>query len=189
MQKKISQLFYFIDEYDYAELSKLSKNINIIYRNYKKNIEISTLISIKNYCKKNKIKFFLANNIKLAIKYKLDGVYIPSFNKQINFIRYLLPSNFKVIGSAHNNAEISIKQKQRCSIIFVSPIFEVKKKKYFLDIIKFNLLILNKKANFIALGGIRKKNSKKLNLLNICGFAGISYFQKKTASLGGRLNY
>jgi len=53
MQKKISQLYYFIDEYNYAELSKLSKNINIIYRNYKKNIDISTLISIRNYCKKN----------------------------------------------------------------------------------------------------------------------------------------
>ena len=152
-------------------------------------MDISTLISIRNYCKKNKIKFFVSNDVKLAIKYKLDGVYIPSFNKQINFIRYLLPSNFKIIGSAHNNTEISIKQKQGCSIIFVSPIFEVKKRKYFLDIIKFNLLILNRKVNFIALGGIRKKNMKKLKLLNICGFAGISYFQKKTASLGGRLNY
>ena len=86
MQKKISQLYYFIDEYNYAELSKLSKNINIIYRNYKKNFDISILISIRDYCKKKRIKFFISNNIKLAIKYKLDGVYIPAFNKQINFI-------------------------------------------------------------------------------------------------------
>jgi hypothetical protein len=28
-----------------------------------------------------------------------------------------------------------------------------------------------------------------LNLLNIYGFAGISFFQKKTAPQGGRLNY
>ena len=188
MQKKISRLFYFIDEYNYAELSKLSKNINIIYRNYKKNIDISILISIKNYCKKNKIKFFISNNIKLALKYKLDGVYIPAFNKQINFIKYLLPRNFKIIGSAHNNTEILIKQKQGCNIIFLSPIFEVKKKNYFLDVIKFNLLTLNKKTKFVALGGISKKNKNRLNLLAICGFAGISYFQKKTASQGGRLN-
>jgi len=188
MQKKISQLYYFIDEYNYAELSKLSKNINIIYRNYKKNINISTLISINNYCKKNRIKFFISNNIKLAIKYRLDGVYIPAFNKQINFIKYSLPKNFKIIGSAHSNVEISIKQKQGCNIIFVSPIFEVKKKNYFLDVIKFNLLTLNKKIKFVALGGINKKNKSKLNLLSICGFAGISYFQKKTASQGGRLN-
>ncbi len=179
MQKKISQLYYFINEYNHAELSKLSKNINIIYRNYKKNIDISTLISIKNYCKKNKIKFFISNNIKLAIKYQLDGIYIPSFNKQINFIKYILPKNFKIIGSAHNNIEISIKQKQGCNIIFVSPIFEVKKKKYFLDVMRFNLLTLNKKIKFVALGGINKKNKIRLNLLPICGFAGISFFQKK----------
>jgi len=189
MQNKISQLYYFIDEYNHAELSKLSKNINIIYRNYKKNIDISTLISIRTYCKKNKIKFYISNNIKLAIKYGLDGIYIPAFNKQVNFInKYLLPKNFKIIGSAHNNIEILIKQKQGCNIIFVSPIFEVKKKKYFLDVIKFNLLTLNKKIEFVALGGITKKNKNRLNLLSICGFAGISYFQKKTASRGGRLN-
>ena len=131
MQKKISQLYYFVDEYNYAELLKLSKNINIIYRNYKKNIDISTLILIRNYCKKNKIKFYISNNIKLAIKYQLDGIYIPAFNKQINFIKYLLPKNFTIVGSAHNNIEISIKHKQGCKIIFVSPIFKIKKKKLF----------------------------------------------------------
>ena len=134
-------------------------------------------------------KFFISNDIKLAIKYKLDGVYIPAFNKQINFIKYILPKNFKILGSAHNNIEISIKQKQGCNIIFVSPIFKVRKKNYFLNIVKFNLLTLNKKIKFVALGGIRKKNKNKLNLLNIYGFAGISYFQKKTAPQGGRLNY
>ena len=181
MQKKFSQLYYFIDEYNHSELSKLSKNINIIYRNYKKNINISTLILIKNYCKKNRLKFFISNNVNLAIKYQLDGVYIPAFNKQINFIKFLLPTNFKIIGSAHNNTEISIKQKQGCNVIFLSPIFKVKKNNYFLDVIKFNFLTLNKKVKFVALGGINKKNKNKLNLLNIYGFAGISYFQKKTA--------
>ena len=121
----------------------------------------------------------MSNNIKLAIRYKLDGVYIPAFNKQINFVKYLLPINFKIIGSAHNNIEISIKEKQGCNIIFVSPIFKINKKNYFLDVVKFNLLTLNKKTKFVALGGINKKNKNKLNLLNIQGFAGISYFQKK----------
>jgi thiamine-phosphate pyrophosphorylase len=124
----------------------------------------------------------------LAIRYKLDGVYIPAFNQQINFIKYLMPINFKIIGSAHSKIEVLIKQKQGCKIIFVSPIFEIKKKNYFLDVIKFNLLTLNKKIEFVALGGITKRNKNRLNLLSICGFAGISYFQKKTASQGGRLN-
>jgi thiamine-phosphate pyrophosphorylase len=64
----------------------------------------------------------------------------------------------------------------------LSPIFKVKKKNCFLNIIKFNLLTLNKKTKFVALGGINQKNINKLNLLNVYGFAGISYFQKKTAS-------
>jgi len=181
MQKKFSQLYYFIDEYNHSELSRLSKNINIIYRNYKKIINISTLISIRNYCKKNKMNFFISNNVNLAVKYQLDGVYIPAFNKQINYIKFLLPINFQIIGSAHNNKEILIKEKQGCSIIFLSPIFKVRKKNYFLNIIKFNFLTLNKKIKFVALGGITKKNLNKLKLLNIYGFAGISFFQKKTA--------
>ena len=181
MQKKFSQLYYFIDKYNHSELSKLSKNINIIYRNYKKNINISTLISIKSYCKKNNMNFFISNNVNLAVKYQLDGVYIPSFNKQINYIKFMLPTNFKIIGSAHNNLEILIKKRQGCEVIFLSPIFKVKKKNYFLNIIKFNFLTLNKKTKFVALGGITKKNLNKLKLLNICGFAGISFFQKKTA--------
>ena len=182
MQKKFSQLYYFIDEYNHSELSKLSKNISIIYRNYKKNINISTLILIRNYCKKNKMNFFISNNVNLAVKYQLHGVYIPAFNKQINYVKFPLPINFKIIGSAHNNREISIKQKQGCSVIFLSPIFKVKKKNYFLSVIKFNFLTLNKKVKFVALGGINNKNLNNLNLLNICGYAGISYFQKKTAS-------
>ena len=187
--KKILQSYYFVNEYKYSELKKLNKNINIIYRNYKKNTDISTLILIKNYCKKKRIKFFLSNNVNLAIKYRLDGVYIPAFNKQINFIKGSLPKNFEILGSAHNNIEILKKQKQGCNVIFVSPIFKVKKKNYFLDIVKFNLLTLNKKVKFVALGGISKININKLNLLNIYGFAGISFFQKKTAPQGGRLNY
>jgi thiamine-phosphate pyrophosphorylase len=181
MQKKFLQLYYFIDEYNHSELSKLSKNINIIYRNYKKNINISTLISIRNYCKKSKINFFISNNVNLAVKYQLDGVYIPAFNKQINYFKFPLPINFKIIGSAHNNREILIKEKQGCDVIFLSPVFKVEKKNYFLNIIKFNLLTLNKKTKFVALGGIKQKNINKLSLLNILGFAGISYFQKKTA--------
>ena len=109
MQKKFSQLFYFIDEYNYSDLIRLDKNIHIIYRNYKKNINISTLISLKNFCKKKNIKLFLSNNIKLALKYRINGVYIPAFNKQINYVKYNIPLKFEIIGSAHNLKEISLK--------------------------------------------------------------------------------
>ena len=187
MQKKLSRLYYFVDEYNYSELLKINKNTHIIYRNYKKNLDISTLILLKNFCKKNNFKLYISNNIKLALKYKLNGIYIPAFNNQINYLKYNVPVNFSVIGSAHNNKEILTKQKQGCKLIFLSPIFKVKKNTNFLNIIKFNLLKINKKIKFVALGGVNTHNLKQLSLINIIGFAGISYFQKKTAPLKGPL--
>ena len=88
------------------------------------------------------------------------------------------------MGSAHNNKEIKLKEKQGVNIIFLSSIF--KENKNYLGINKFKLLsnLTNKKV--IALGGISKKNIKKLKLVDSFGFAGISFFQKKTAPYRGR---
>ena len=88
------------------------------------------------------------------------------------------------MGSAHNNKEIKLKEKQGVNIIFLSSIF--KENKNYLGINKFKLLsnLTNKKV--IALGGISKKNLKKLKLADSFGFAGIYFFQKKTAPKRGR---
>ncbi len=61
----------------------MQKNIAIIYRNYNKILNEYEIIKIKNLCKKTNRKFFLSNNIKMALKLDLDGVYIPSFNKDL----------------------------------------------------------------------------------------------------------
>lgn len=178
MQKKLPKVYLFIDEFNPLDLNNLNKNISIIYRNYKKNINESTLVSLRNYCKSNKRKLYLANNIRLAIKYKLDGAYIPSFIKITNFNLYSRPKNFVIIGSAHNKQEIIIKKNQGCTSIFLAPIFKVKKKNNYLDINRFNLLTLDLETKFIALGGINEKNFKKINLLNCEGFSGISWIKK-----------
>ena len=60
-------------------------------------------------------------------------------------------------------------------MIFISPIF--KKKKNYLGLYKFKLMSKLSLKKVIALGGISKKNIKKLNLTNCFGFAGISYFE------------
>jgi thiamine-phosphate pyrophosphorylase len=52
-----------------------------------------------------------------------------------------------------------------------------KKNKNFLGINKFKLLSKLTTKNIIALGGISKKNKKKLYLLGQTDFAGISYFE------------
>ena len=151
----------------------------MIYRNYKKKTDENLIKKIKYFCKKKKIKFFISNNFKLAIKLDLDGVYLPSFNKDFRYNNYPLKKKFIILGSAHNLKEIKIKEKQRVKVIFLSSIF--RKKKSYLGINKFKNLTRYTNKNIIALGGINNKNIKKLKLLNVCGYAGINLFQKKTA--------
>ena len=136
---------------------------------------MNTIIKLKQYCKKKGYKFFLSNNIKLALHLDLDGAYIPSFNNDTNHLSFSFKKKFLIIGSAHNNKEIKIKEKQGVDIIFLSSIF--KKNKNYLGINKFKLFSKLTNKTIIALGGISNLNLKKLNLLNCFGFAGISYFE------------
>ena len=116
----------------------------------------------------------LANNFKIALKLKLDGVYLPSFYKKFDHLNYPTHPNFIILGSAHNIKEIKIKELQKVQGIFISSLY--KKNNNFLGINKFKIISRYSKKNIIALGGISKKNIKKLKLLNISGFAGISFF-------------
>ena len=130
---------------------------------------------MKTYCKHSGYKFYLSNNIKLAIKLDLDGAYIPSFNKNIKHLAFSYKKNFLVIGSAHNNNEIKIKELQKVKVLFLSSLF--KNNKNYLGINKFKILSNLTKKKVVALGGITNKNIKKLKLLNCFGFGGISYFE------------
>ena len=146
--------YYFINKFDPDHIKKLDKNISIIYRNYNSNIDINLLIKIRDFCKKNRRKFYLANNTKLALKLNLDGVYLPSFNKSLKHLNYQIKKEFLIMGSAHNLKEIRVKEKQRTSHIFVSSIF--KKEKNYLGLYKFINLSKITKKKVIALGGIKK---------------------------------
>ena len=111
-----------INEFDPNHISKIDRNISLIYRNYKKKIDENLIKKIKYFCKKKKIKFLLSNNFKLAIRLDLDGVYLPSFNKDFRHNNYLLKKEFIVLGSAHNLKEIKIKEKQGVKAIFISSL-------------------------------------------------------------------
>ena len=111
----------------------------------------------------------------MAINLNLDGAYLPSFNSSKKHLSYNLKKKFFVVGSAHNVREIKIKEEQKVNAIFLSSLF--KKNKNFLNLYKFILLSKITKKKIIALGGISKKNIKKLKLIGVFGFAGISYFE------------
>ena len=168
--------YYFISNFDTNNIDQQDKQTIIIYRNYSsKKIDKNKILKLRGYCKKKGLKFYLSNDIKLAINLNLDGVYIPSFNKEFNHLSYFYKKTFEIIGSAHNNKEIKIKELQKVNTIFLSSLF--KKNKNYLGINKFKLLsnLTNKKI--VALGGISNKNLNKLKLINLSGFAGISYFE------------
>jgi thiamine-phosphate pyrophosphorylase len=187
MQKKLPKIYCFVYEFNLSELSKLGRDISVIYRNYNNIDHLDNILKLKKFCKKSKNEFYLSNNFKLAVRLGLSGVYIPSFNKKINYGgAYSLPKYFKIIGSAHNPSEIIIKQKQNCHKVFLSPIFKVNKSKHFLGVSKFNLIALTSQIDCIALGGINQKNFKKIKLLRSKGFASTSWAKKNGLKKLGR---
>ena len=168
--------YYFISKFETNNIDKQDKETVIIYRNYSEKLPNQNLIlEIKKYCKKRGLKFYLSNNVKLANRLDLDGAYIPSFNKNTKHLAYSYKENFNIVGSAHNLREIKIKEKQKVSGIFLSSLF--KKNRNFLGINKFKLLANLTSKKVIVLEKIIKNNIKKLKILNLSQFAGISYFE------------
>jgi thiamine-phosphate pyrophosphorylase len=176
MHKTLPKYYYFINRFNKDLIKNLDKNIAIIFRKYNEKLNIDEIYKIKNFCKLTSRKFFISNNVKLAIKLDLDGVYLPSFNKSLKINVYSKKTKFLVLGSAHNLKEIKIKEKQNVNAIFLASLFN--KKKTYLGLKKFKILRSKTLLKVIALGGINKNNLKKLNLLDIDGFAAISFFNK-----------
>jgi thiamine-phosphate pyrophosphorylase len=175
MHFNLPSKYYFINKFDTNNIDKLDKNTGIILRNYNSQNNIDTILNLKKFCKKKGLKFYLSNNVKLALNLNLDGAYIPSFNKNTNHLSFSLKKKFLILGSAHNNKELKIKEKQKIKIIFLSSLF--KKNKNYLGINKFKSFSKLTNIKVVALGGISNINIKKLKLLDCFGFAGISYFE------------
>jgi len=168
--------YYFINKFDTNNIDKIDNQTIVIYRNYSSKIYDKDLIlKIKKYLKKKSIKFYLSNNIKLAIKLDLDGAYIPSFNQSFNHLSYTYKKKFNILGSAHNLKEIRTKETQKVNKIFLSSLF--KNNKNFLGLNRFKILSNLTKKKIVVLGGVTNKKIKLLKLLNNPEFAGISYFE------------
>ena len=180
MHKYLPNLFIFLDQYNNQIFENNNTNIGVVYRNYNDPKRETELIKIAKACKKKRYQLFVSNDIKLMLKVRADGIYIPAFNKTKKFCN-LEKKNITILGSAHNQKEIREKISQKCQAIFLSPIFYVEKSTNFLNIYKFNYLSRSNKVNILALGGITEDNVRKLRSLNIKGFGGIRIFKKKPA--------
>ena len=91
--------------------------------------------------------------------------------------------NINLIGSAHNFREISEKITQGCKTILLSRLFKTsyKNKKDFLGVLRFNLIVQKYKVSIVPLGGIKKLNLLKLNMVKSDGLALFSEVKKKPA--------
>ena len=117
--------YYFINKFDTNIIDKQDKQTTIIYRNYNaKTIDEDLILKIKKYCRRSRVKFYLSNHIKLAIKLDLDGAYIPSFNKSTKHLAFSFKKKFNIIGSAHSIKQIRTKETQNVNSIFISSIFK-----------------------------------------------------------------
>ena len=137
-------------------------------------------------CKLKGVNFYVANDIKLAKYLNSNGIYLSSFNKSLNSLRFK-SSNFEIIGSAHSLKEITMKVNQGCNH-FISKLFLVSYdiKAPYLGIIRFNnYLKINK--DLVPLGGNNLKNLNSLRKINSVGFALMSAIKKKPAKIINRL--
>ena len=178
-KKKYFLIIQNIKDINLNNIKKSSKFV-IILRNRETSDTIDCLIKFRKKCKIKGIEFFIANNTKLAVLLKSDGVYISSFYKGYEQLN-LRKLNKKIIGSAHNFKEINEKRKQGCSYIILSKLFRVDYAplENFYGIIKFNLMSGQKEL--IPLGGIKLVNLNKVKLIKSGGIAIMSEIKKKPA--------
>ena len=176
------KFYFFTDTLDEI-IKKNIKNFNKLSFIYKSNsindINHTNINTIKIFCRKNKIPFFISDNFKLAKKYGTDGIFLSSTYKRIGNI-FLKKKNFRIIGSAHNQLEYSLKKKQLCEMIMLSPLFHNKKysQNMILNVCKFNLISINWNKKICALGGINLNNLKKLNMTRSSAAAFISLMKQ-----------
>ena len=89
--------FTYIDNLNEENITKFNKKVNIILRNYKEKFNNHDLAKFVRFCKKNKRKIYLANDVKKAKIFNFDGVYIPSFNNLLINYNRGIKNNFTVL--------------------------------------------------------------------------------------------
>lgn len=175
---QFNKVYIFINDINnliFTNIEKIS-NINIIYNSH--DFKSDKFIKLNNFCKKKKIKLYILDNYKIAIKNRLNGIIISHNNKTINYFGNPLckKQKLEIIGKVHSQAEYFFKIRQNCTKIILSPIFKTPKysENNILKIIKFNLISSNWLVKKIPLGGINTKNYKKLKMTKAKYFAASS---------------
>ena len=83
------EYYLFLKEFNFEIQKKIIKNKikNIIYYNLN-NSDYTFLNKIRQWCKNQKIKFFIINDHRLAVQINSDGIYLTSNYKKLNYYSY-----------------------------------------------------------------------------------------------------
>ena len=179
--KNSLKYYYFPYSFEIKNFTKLIKlqNISVILDTNNNNFKIAdNFFKTIKFCRQNRIPYYLTNNHQLAIKHKASGIYLTSdYKMQIH--RGVIFSKLRIIGSAHNQKEFFLKQRQFCKEIALSPLFATNKysKNKILNIHRFNLISNKWNACLIALGGINYLTLKKINMTKVLGLGFSSFIE------------
>ena len=186
-KKKYFLIIENINDINLSDIKRYNKFL-IIYRNNKNIVNIKDLLSFRKKCRLKFIRFYVANNLKLAIKLNADGIYLSSNNNNFKPLN-IKKKDFDIMGSAHNFKEINLKKKQNCKYIFLSKLFTVDydKKSPSLGLIKFNKYARYLENKLVPLGGVKLSNLNKLKFIKSQGFAVLSEIKKKPVKIINRL--
>ena len=186
-KKKYFLIIESIRDLNLNNIKKYNKFL-IIYRREGKKENINDLLLSRKKCRLKLIDFYVANDMRLVVKLKADGIYLSSHNKSLKTnTRGKL--NFKIIGSAHNVKEISFKKKQGCNYILFSKLFLVDYDKLapYMGIVKFNKFTNTFSKKLVPLGGIKTSNLNYLKNVNCEAIAILSEIKKKPIEIINRL--
>ena len=86
LRKKYFLIIENIKDIDLRNIKKRNKFI-IIYRNIKKADRKVDLIRFRNSCKSKHIRFYVANDLRLAVSLRSDGIYISANNKNLKVLK------------------------------------------------------------------------------------------------------
>lgn len=179
--KNFLKYYYFPHNFEIKNFTKLIKlqNISVIIDTNNNNFKITdNFFKTIKFCRQNQIPYYLTNNYKLAIKHKANGIYLMS-NYKMQIHRGVIFSKLRIIGSAHNQKEFFLKQRQFCKEIALSPLFATNKysKNKILNIHRFNLISNKWNVCLIALGGINYLTLKKINMTRVLGLGFSSFIR------------
>ena len=153
----------------YEDLEKVlsSKKVSFFQLRLKKvpkNLIIKIAKKIRTITKKNKVKFIINDDSKLAKKVNADGCHVGQLDNTVSLARKDIRK--KIIGvTCHNSKELALKaSKNMADYLAFGSFFKSKLKP---NAKKANLKILlwakkNIKKPIVAIGGVNDKNYKKL---------------------------